>query len=295
MGFRDDHRAAIEQLGTRSVILVPFCNHVVDGVILMASSQRSYDADDLALAEDYRERVANALTNARLYSRSLAALRARDEFLRVASHELRTPLTALQFACERLASASHGVTRDMAATAERALRASRRLGRLVTHMLEAVEVEQQRPTIEPARVDLVPVVREAVGDLLQTKRGSVVVELALPDKLVGEWDDDRVQEIVINLVDNALRYGNGEPVRVELDRDGGDAVLAVADHGPGIAPELLPNLFEPYERGPANAHAGLGLGLFIVKQLVDAQHGSIDVRSRPGEGARFTVRLPGAT
>jgi signal transduction histidine kinase len=291
VGFSEAQMEAVHHLGARSLILVPFANCIVDGVIMMVVSRRAYNADDLALAERYRDRVCGALTNARLYQRSQAALRARDDFLRMASHELRTPLTALRVACERLRTSTQGAPPEAVTTAERALRASRRLSRLVTHMLDAVELKQQRPIVVRGRVDLVPVVREAVDDLLAASRAGATVELALPDALVGQFDEDRVCEILTNLVDNALRYSGGQPVRVELARDGGDAVLSVADRGPGLALEVLARLYEPYEYG-TQANGGLGLGLFIVKQLVDAQGGCINVHSGAA-GATFTVRLPG--
>src|SRR5262249_50934120 len=134
IGFDGEHIAAINRLGTRSVLLLPFANCIVDGVLLLASSLRAYDPDDLALAERYRDRVCAALTNARLYARWRTALRARDAFLRMASHERRTPLTALSFACERLVAETRAGPSALATTAERTLRASRRLSRLVTHM-----------------------------------------------------------------------------------------------------------------------------------------------------------------
>ncbi len=292
-GFSDEHIELLQRLGTKSIIMVPFRNPIVDGVLLFVASTRSFEPDELTLAEMYRDRVASMLTNARLYARSQEALRARDDFLRMASHELRTPLTALQCSCERMRATAQACAPAVVATAERALRSSHRLARLVTHMLDAAKAEAHAPLVQRARVDLVPVVRDAVEDLLDTRRAARI-ELTLPPALVGDWDDDRVQEIVTNLVDNAIKYGGRAPVDVSLAADGNDAVLTVSDRGVGIAEELIPHLFEPYERARADAaYGGLGLGLFIVRQLVEAHGGHIEVRSRPREGSQFVVRLPG--
>jgi signal transduction histidine kinase len=126
--------------------------------------------------------------------------------------------------------------------------------------------------------------------------GSVPLHVEAEDGIAGDWDDSRIGQVLVNLLSNALRYGEGKPVQVEVRREAhGMALLAVADQGPGIAPEDQQRVFEQFERLPtAQSSPGMGLGLFISRYFVEAHGGSLTVKSQPGEGARFEVRLPTA-
>jgi two-component system sensor kinase FixL len=109
----------------------------------------------------------------------------------------------------------------------------------------------------------------------------------------GRWDRFRLEQVITNLVSNALKYGNGKPVRVTVESDADRAKLVIEDQGVGIAPEGLNRLFEPFEQvGPPGQYGGLGLGLYIARQIVESHGGSIDVTSEPDKGSMFTVDLP---
>jgi signal transduction histidine kinase len=119
------------------------------------------------------------------------------------------------------------------------------------------------------------------------------VHLSLGTEVRGQWDGSRLEQVVVNLLSNAAKYGAGRPVSIEVDLDEGQARLRVRDEGIGIAAETLPRLFGRFERGVSERHyGGLGLGLYISRQIVEAMGGTIDVRSELGQGALFTVRLP---
>ncbi len=293
--FSEAHIRWLHTIGVRSVMAVLLrVPESIDAVMMFVSDGRAYDYRALRFAEEYGERVAAALNNARLYRQSQEALRARDEFLTLAAHELRTPLTSLRMSCERLsvAATSPGAP-GVAASAERILRQSRRLTKLVNRMLDASVAERNVPVVYPEDVDLVPLVREVVDELALVKRGATI-DLALPASVVGRWDGGRLQQVISNLIDNALKYGRDRPVRVALTVEGGTAVLSVEDQGIGIDAEVLPHLFEPYERGVSvRGYGGLGLGLFISRQIIGAHGGSIEIRSEKGIGSCFRVLLPG--
>ncbi len=119
--------------------------------------------------------------------------------------------------------------------------------------------------------------------------------LTLSQPMVGRWDPVRLEQIVMNLLSNAAKYGNGQPIEIRLREDGRSACLTVKDHGIGIAESEWPRNLRKFERAvPATRYGGFGVGLFVVQQLVLAMRGAVSVLSRPGAGAEFTVRLPRA-
>jgi signal transduction histidine kinase len=294
--FTADHIEWLHRLGTHSAMAVLIrVPESVRAALILVSSGRSYDFDDLKLAEELGERVGTVLNNARLYRQATEALRARDEFEALAAHELRTPLTSLRISCEYLLAQTVALGAGaIRAPAERILRQSRRLSRLVNRMLDASLAERRLPPIYPQEVDLVRLIHEVV-DELATNKAHAHLELALPPEAVGRWDGDRLQQVIGNLIDNALKYGRGLPVHVTLTVGAKDVTLTIADQGIGIEPALLPQLFEPYERGASSRdYGGLGLGLFVARQLVAAHGGTLTARSQVGVGSQFTVVLPRA-
>ena len=125
-------------------------------------------------------------------------------------------------------------------------------------------------------------------------RAGTAVSLDAPDGAVeGRWDRSRIEQVVTNIVTNALRYGDGTPIDIRIDRAGPEARFEVSDHGRGIDVDMQRRIFERFERGvPSSHYGGLGLGLYIVRQIVRAHGGDVGVRSEPGQGATFTVTLP---
>jgi signal transduction histidine kinase len=237
----------------------------------------------------------------RLLGEAHEAVRARDDFLSIASHELRTPLTSLHLALQSLRKATREpvspgaqpeIVETLLATAERQ---TSTLRRLVEELLSVGRIQAGRLDLDAEDVDLPAVVRDVIGNLEQDiARAGVAVTVDGPDApLRGRWDRTRIDQVVTNVVTNALRYGGGTRVDIRIARDGARAVLEVSDGGPGIAPELQRRIFERFVRGhPSSHYGGLGLGLYIVHQIVRAHGGDVQVRSEPGQGATFTVTLP---
>lgn len=226
------------------------------------------------------------------------ALRERDEFLSVASHELKTPLTTLVLDAHRLELRARrgdaAIAEALAPLLDSFRQQTRRLTRLVDDMLDISRIHAGKLVLRRSRVDLAELARDVAGRIWQQVGGPRArLTLTAPLPVVGEWDTDRLEQVLTNLLTNAARYGQGKPVHVSVHREGADAVMEVADEGQGIAPEDQERIFGKFERAVGrNEVAGMGLGLFIVQNIVELHGGSVSVKSRVGEGAVFTVRLP---
>jgi signal transduction histidine kinase len=227
------------------------------------------------------------------------AIRARDEFLSIASHELRTPITTLALQVEGLTR----VLRDKAPSPlleavthrlELAKRQVDRLAALIATLIDVSRVNAGRVELSRRPADLVDIVKTAVERLSDDAlRVGSSLRLEVAGAITGDFDVSRVDQVVTNLLSNAIRYGRGRPIVVRAAGAGERVRFSVEDAGIGIAPEHLTRIFEQYERAaPATEYAGLGLGLWISRRLVEAMGGTISVRSELGVGSVFTVELP---
>jgi signal transduction histidine kinase len=261
---------------------------------VLAHTDRRYTNDDLVMAEQLGERVGAAISNARLYAAAQAAVRARDDFLLVAGHELRTPVASMSLHHEHLANAPDDTSIASVRARGAKLRAQTdRMGRLITELLDVSRVVAGRLVLELSDVDLgaeTRAIAERMREEFERAHETLVLEI---DEVRGRWDRARVDQIVTNLLTNAVKYGRGSPVHVRVQKRGGRARIEVADRGIGIAPADQSRIFERFERAVSGRHfGGLGLGLWITKQLVAAHGGAISVQSEPGQGATFVVELP---
>ena len=224
-----------------------------------------------------------------------AAVQATDDFLAVAGHELRSPLAALLV---QLEAAQRTVGRVPDAKAleriDGALSAGRELDQLITNLLDVSRITEGGLHLEPEPLDLSRVVEQTVGRLAEVSSPSKSpIVLTCEEHVNGHWDRLRIGQIVNNLVGNAVKYGQGKPVEVDLRARDGMAIVRVVDHGIGMTPEHLKKLFQKFERGlRTRGFHGFGLGLWITKRIVEASGGDIHVESAPDLGTTFTVRLP---
>ncbi|MBF5045498.1 MULTISPECIES: PAS domain S-box protein [Myxococcaceae] len=250
------------------------------------------------LVTDISEQARHAKERTRLLEEAQAGVRLRDEFLSVASHELRTPVTSLQLQLQLLARAlvAGSPEAERLGTAQRQVA---RLAALIGSLLDVSRIAGGRLELQRAPADLSALVREALERLAPVfAEAGCPVELQLPPGPVqGLWDVQRVDQVLVNLLSNAAKYGAGSPVQVRIDRVGeceAERVrVSVTDGGIGIAPEVLPRLFGRFERGVSDRnYGGLGLGLYISRQLAEAMGGSIAVQSEAGRGSTFTLELP---
>ncbi|HYI02665.1 PAS domain-containing sensor histidine kinase [Hyalangium sp.] len=225
------------------------------------------------------------------------AVRVRDEFLQIASHELNTPLTPLSLKLsnlQRLATAGPPRPEILTQHLEVAQRQVRRLSALIKDLLDVTRLSRGQLQLSPSEVALSELVRAVVEQLaVEAQRVGCEIELVLTPDVIGHWDRGRIEQVVENLLGNALKYGGGKPVRIEVTAHGDRARLTVRDEGVGIDAEALPRIFDKFERAASARHfGGLGLGLFIARQIVDIHGGTLRVSSEPGRGATFLVELP---
>ena len=182
----------------------------------------------------------------------------------------------------------------MVSRVDRISRSSGRLTELVETLLDVSRLATGKFELQPQPLELTETVSEVV-DRLRAAANQAGCELTaqLKGPLIGTWDRLRIEQVLNNLLSNAIRYAAGAPLEVSLFQEGDTAVLEVSDRGPGIPEEALPRIFERFERASEiRHHGGLGLGLYVVRQIVQAHKGKVTVKNRPGGGACFTVRLP---
>jgi signal transduction histidine kinase len=256
----------------------------------------------LLLVQSYMAVTAvSMLTLAAALAERRAAIRARDEFISIASHELKTPLTALKL---RLGSALRfgehlGATGDPEAQKmSRALAASGatadRLGALVDDLLDVSRLTAGRLALRIERVELVELLRDVVGRLReQAEEVGSTIELAIAPPIIGAWDRVRLEQLATNLLSNAIKYGLGKPIAVSAEVVAQRVRVRVRDAGLGIPRADQSRIFQAFERLPtAERVGGLGLGLYIGRQIATAHGGTLTVESTAGAGATFTLELP---
>jgi len=215
----------------------------------------------------------------------------RDRFISNASHELRTPVTSLKLRLGMLRDQPHEVEKH----AEAMRRSVDNLVRLVDSLLDLSRYESGVIALSRRPVVMQTLVERTVAELqLRAEQKGVRLYFDLAaDPLIAAVDEDRLMQALINVVGNAIKYTPvGGRVRVELCEQDGRITLIVHDTGVGIPPHAIPHLFEAFYRVGNSAEKGTGLGLAITKEIIDMHHGSIEVHSEPGQGSRFTIRLP---
>ena len=290
----------LRELGPASVLAVPMAapGGVYGAITLVVCGpDRRYGPEDLGVAEEVGRRAGTALENARLYRQAQQAIAVRNQFLAVASHELKTPLTALMLVVaglERSLDRAPPTVAALRAKVAALTRQAQRLNQLVGNLLDISRLQAGRLHVSLEPMDLCKVVRDVVErHEHEAARAGCTLELTARAPVIGAWDPSRVDQVVSNLLSNAIKYGAGRPVSVVVDASGDRARVSLADRGIGIAPEDHERIFQRFERAvTGTGYAGMGLGLWISREIVSRLGGSIRVESRLGEGARFTVEFP---
>jgi len=226
------------------------------------------------------------------------ALKMRDEFMSMVAHELRTPLGVMsleiimrQHQLEKDDTAYFGAAR-LATMFAKDARQVRSMTRLIEDMLDISRIQNGKLSIRLGAADLSELVRRVTGDFSGHGHESSITIEAAPN-IIGHWDAFRLEQVLINLLGNAIRYGEGRPIEVELGRKDDQAVLKIRDRGIGIAEQDQQRIFDQFVRvGDRLLAPGMGLGLYITKHFVEAHGGAIEVESTLGAGSTFTVTLP---
>jgi signal transduction histidine kinase len=289
-----DGQPAIFTVGATSCMTVPLRarGQVLGGLSFAARSEHRFGPQDLALAGDLAIRVSLAIENARLYQRAINALAARDEFLSVAAHEIRGPLTSLRLAVQMLMKEPR--LTESARLLSIIEREEHLLSHFVDELLDVARIRGGEIDYIYGSVDLVEVVHEVQHRLAsELQRSGSALTLTAPSHLVGMWDRARLEQVALNLMGNAIKFGLGRAIDVRVECEGLTALLVVRDHGLGIPPDMRERIFQPFERAVSARHyGGLGLGLFIVQTIVKGLGGKVEVESEPGLGSVFKVTLP---
>jgi signal transduction histidine kinase len=214
---------------------------------------------------------------------------ARDEFVHLAAHELRTPMTGLRL---RVESAMRRCT-DLPGVAAVA-KAVDRMSRRVEQLIDVADMREHLVSLQPEHVDLSEIIQDAVllmDAQAQWAKSEVLVDATAPIR--GCWDIPRLTQVITSLLSNAVKFGAGKPVQVVARDGGGDASVSVVDHGLGIVKEDRELIFERFQRRASAAHfGGLGLDLWVARELLRQMSGTIDVDDTPGGGATFTIHVP---
>lgn len=292
-------REKLQQQGVRSAVIAPIeaggqrigslhVNHHLPGF---------YGPAELSLAETLAAQAGAAIERARLTTARRQAEAAREqlqEFMALVSHELRNPLAVLLGYVQLLRRPEPLLKPEGRLRALDALDdAARRMRRLLDDLSDAARIGAGHFAIRPVRMDLVAAARRVVEHEQRAGPGPRVV-LTAPERLEGEWDRERLEQLLVNLVRNARKYSPPEStVNVVIERYGEAARIHVVDQGIGIAREAIPRLFQPFTRFATTHYVyGMGLGLYICKAIVDTHGGRICVESTIGRGSTFIVELP---
>lgn len=291
VAVNEGHLAVLEAIKLCSMISVPLrvTGELVGALtICRGPSGRHYTQDDLTLASEAAERASVALHHARLYEQAQAAIRVRDEFVAIASHELNTPLTALRLHTQRLEKAQPD---KLPAIHDAIVKQTDRITRLVKELLDVSRIHGGRLTLTPEPFDFAELLKDVA-----TRFPGATVAVETSGATTGSWDRFRMEQVVQNLISNAVKYGGGKPVTVQLSASDASVQLVVRDEGAGIAPDEKEKLFQKFERlSSSRGFGGFGLGLWITRQVVDAHGGQIGLSSEEGRGTSVRVELPRVT
>ena len=283
----------------RSVLCLPI-RRQAQAVALLYLENRAvagaFPRQRLQMLELLAGQAAISLQNAGLLERSQEAVRLREEFLSVASHELNTPLAGLTLSVQALRERTEApvAAGEKDQLTDLIYRQAQRLTRLVDELLDVTRLQNTQFALRLVDLDLAALVAEVSSRVRpQLERAHCDLSLVLAGPVKVRGDRGRLEQVLSNLLSNAMKFGAGRPVEIRVERQGSRALLSVSDRGIGIDLSNHPRLFERFERGVSARHyGGLGLGLYICRQIIDAHQGTIQVHSRPGQGATFTVELP---
>jgi PAS domain S-box-containing protein len=300
----EEYQRELREIGIDSAMYVPLiARGQTIGVVSFVTSESGhrYSPSDLALAQELTRRAAMAIDNALLYREAQEAVRVREEFLSIASHELKTPLTTVKGYSQILGRMLRREELDKDRLTRLADQLQEQLSRfetLIADLLDVSRIQQRGLELRPEPTDLVQLTRMVVSRFeypAESEPGHTFT-IEGPAELNGIWDPDRLDQVLTNLISNAVKYSpDGGDVRIEISMQPGDFVeLAVCDEGIGIPEDEQAQLFRPFARSETVQRAinGVGLGLYISQQIVNRHGGVIWLESEPGEGSRFVLQMP---
>jgi PAS domain S-box-containing protein len=295
-----EHLAMLRKLQLKSYICTPIkVRERIAGVLTLVKSgqSRPYDEADVRLAEALALRAGYAIENATAYREAIDASRSKDEFLATVSHELRTPLTAV-LGWANLVRLSNYDIETMRSAVTMIERSAKAQAALIDDLLDVSRIIMGKFSLNRTAVDIVPIITDVIAATTPAAEAKkIAIAVNAPKSLVIHADANRIQQIVWNLMSNAVKFSSARGhIDIDLTRDATAAVLRITDEGIGIAADLLPRVFDRFWQADSatnRSHGGLGLGLAIVKHLTEMHGGTVSAESAGnGRGATFTVRVP---
>ncbi len=298
LNIEASNQIKISGLNFQSAITVPLQirGRQIGSILLFSAN--TFHEDDLLLAKDLAARIALAIDNAILYQKAQNAIKVRDEFLSIASHELKTPLTPMKLQTQALLrtlqSAAGVPSEKFSKSLQNFNRQIDRLSNLIEGLLDISRISIGKLTLDAEDFDL----RSLLDDVVhrfheQLLNAKCSIHIDGPQSLPVTLDLFRIEQVIVNLLTNAMKYSPSKPIHISLECIDGTVTLKVKDEGIGIAKEDQERIFMRFERAVSASHfGGLGLGLYISKQILEVHGGSIEVESTPGQGSTFIVQLP---
>jgi signal transduction histidine kinase len=275
-----------------TVMAVPVLGNAI--FVTARQGEQPFSQEERQVITNFAYQVSIAADNARLLKAQQEALQVKDQFLSIVSHELRTPLTTIkgyaQMLRRKLEGDPHGER-----FADNIDAQVSRLSRLVDDLLDVTRFARGQFELMPEFMDIRPVLEEVVTRFRLVAPNHTVQLYLDRGAFEGNWDHDRLEQVMNNLVGNAIKYSpDGGAVTINTRHENGDLVVTVRDQGMGIPEEDQEQLFERFYRGSAEGQEvkGLGLGLYVTRRIVEAHGGTISVRSKPGQGSEFSFTLP---
>lgn len=296
--------SALEDRSHRGAFAIAYLPLTVEGKTLGVLHfsfpiNKKFDRHEKDFMIALARQCAQAVHRSQLYDDAKKAIEVRDEFLSIASHELRTPLTPLkmqiQAVARQLGKDSSNLTPErlikMVETSDRQIT---RLSVLIDDLLDVTRISAGKLSLNKEYFSMKEMINDVIGQYSQQfKTSHSAVELVIEGDMMGYWDKVRIEQVIINLLTNAAKYAPNKPILTKLSKLGGTIKIQVTDQGPGISLENHDRIFKRFERVSDKSNiGGLGLGLYICKQIVEAHHGKIYVESIIGIGSTFTVELP---
>lgn len=302
LAIDDDQIHLVKELGDTAAMIIPMTLHgKVFGALTFVSAESGmkYDQNAVSTGEELARRVALAFDNSNLYKMSQDAIEIRNDFLSIASHELNTPITSLKLQLQMvkkgllMGKEGNFPLERFSKSVEASVKQVDRLINLISILLDVSRIQSGKFTFNFLKFNAKDVINEVVErhkELLQNAECTLDVSGDCDFNVV--WDRTRIEQVLTNLLTNAIKYAPGK-IEMTIKEDKNHIVIAVHDHGQGIEKEKLATIFDRFERATSNESvSGLGLGLFIVKQIAEGHHGSVHVESKTNEGSTFSLRLP---
>lgn len=251
----------------------------------------------------YLTRAFNEMTSSLIQANSALTelITSRDQFISIASHELKTPLTTLSLQIQLLntllspTEKTIKISQKIREGVSIAQKQTERVIRLVNELLDITRIQAGKLELHPEKINLSTLILEVIDKMSHDlEAASCLINLHLDSLTVGYWDPSRLEQVVVNLLSNAMKYACPSRIEISTQLRGEDALITVRDYGPGIPKEKQAHLFEKFERATEKTSTaqGLGLGLYITKHIIEAHRGSIELQSEPGMGTKFIIRLP---